>query len=186
MRLFAYDIEGSDRDLKQGRMYLYDYVISELFGANVPSTDTGKNGKPIFLPPYDDYHFNISHSGSMVVMGIGKSPLGVDIEHIGRVKNYKRLAERFFYEAERHRIQAADDPEREFYRIWTFREAFSKLVGVGITLYEREEIDIDYEKDSVSYDGRRYVFYEYKHSGYCFTLCVEPDEMRPDIEYIKG
>ncbi len=39
----------------------------------------GPRGKPVLLGPA--WHFNIAHSGDLVLVGIGPGPLGVDVEH---------------------------------------------------------------------------------------------------------
>ncbi len=172
-------------DLKAARAYLYETVIKRTFGEISPATGKNEHGKPSFLPPFDDHYFNISHSGDFVVMAMGDSPVGVDVERTGRTKDFKKLL-RFFYDHEKNRVLKAPDGEDEFYKIWTFREAFSKLVGVGLVLYSHEEITIDYDKNKVSYNDKDYGFYEYDiKTGYRLSLCVPGDIGDFDIEVIR-
>ncbi len=173
-----------DMDLKTARNQLFDRVISDRFGGEKPGIIKNDHGKPFFEKPWDGYHFNISHSGDIVVMGIGRVPLGVDVERIGRVKDFMRLL-RFFYDREKDRVRASADPEDEFYRIWTYREAFSKLVGEGLALYGRNDIEIDYDRREVSFTGSDSIFYEYEYPGYRITLCVPAGTDKPRLEQIE-
>ncbi len=169
-------------DLKPAREYLYETVIKRTFGDICPDTVKNEHGKPSFLPPHDDHHFNISHSGDYVVMAMADTEIGVDVERIGRAKDYKKLL-RFFYDHEKNRVLTSPDGENEFYKIWTFREAFSKLAGVGLALFSHEDINIDYDKNRVTFNDKDYVFYEYElKPGYRLTLCVPADIQYSDIE----
>ena len=56
-----------------------------LGAAPAPETLAGEtrseNGKPYF-PAYPDFHYNISHSGGLVVCGFADHPLGIDIQAV--------------------------------------------------------------------------------------------------------
>ena len=41
-------------------------------------------------------HFNMSHSGEMVVIGVAGAPLGVDVECLNRRLDAESIARRFF------------------------------------------------------------------------------------------
>ena len=191
MKLYVFDKSNSDIDLKTARNRLYDHVIKEFFGDARPEIEKNDHGKPLFLSPYENIHFNISHSGDLVVMAIGDAPVGVDVERIGRAKDYMKLAKRFFYDQEYERLLASENSEEEFYRIWTFREAFSKLVGVGLGLFSGQDIHIDYDANRVSYCHLKrseesflsgihdYTFHEYPYPGYRITLCLPIHIPRP-------
>lgn len=107
-------------------------------------------GKPYIS--YPGVYFNVSHSGDYWICGIGSSPLGVDIEIITD-KAHKKLIERYFSSEEKAYIvngNAAWEMEvvkdskfiretdfennsiEKFYEIWTFKEAYSKLLGESI------------------------------------------------------
>ncbi len=172
-------------DLKPARAYLYDTVIKRTFGDANPDIEKNEHGKPSFLPPHNYCHFNISHSGDYVVMAMADTEIGVDVERKGRAKDYKKLL-RFFYEHEKNRVLNAADGEDEFFKIWTYREAFSKLTGVGLVLFSHEDITIDYDKNRVTYQNQDYVFYEYGlKPEYRLTLCVPADIQYSDIEVMN-
>lgn len=96
------------------------------------------NGKPFFTD-YPDLHFNISHSGKFVACVISDSDVGIDIEG-GRDVDL-RVAERFFTDEEYEWIEECDTDEEKrsrFFKIWTKKEACTKLTGVGLARGIRE------------------------------------------------
>ncbi len=90
--------------------------------------DRGKHGKPFAVGL--DVHFNISHSGNMVVCAVNDKPVGIDIEQI---RDYKSdVAKRVCSETELNLILQSDNPADEFTRIWTAKEAYTKYLGIGL------------------------------------------------------
>lgn len=78
--------------------------------------------------------FNLSHSGEYVCCAAGIEEVGIDIQQMRPLKNF-RVAERYFSEREQETLAACQDwQEREkiFYEIWVQKEAYAKLTGEGI------------------------------------------------------
>lgn len=93
----------------------------------------GEHGKPELA----DFplHFSLSHSGDYVLCVCSDEPIGADIQQIRTDIDIRRLAERFFPEAEREAVlQIMDETARRtlFFRLWTRREAYAKLTGEGL------------------------------------------------------
>lgn len=89
-------------------------------------------GKPSFVPQ-EDLHFNLSHSGDIVMAAFSSDPIGLDIECCGRSKDFQAIACRFFLPEEADFVsQAGADCEEVFLRIWTAKEAIVKLTGEGL------------------------------------------------------
>ncbi|MFV2057238.1 MAG: 4'-phosphopantetheinyl transferase superfamily protein [Thiohalomonadales bacterium] len=94
-------------------------------------------GKPAInlQPTSTPLHFNLSHSGDIGLLAFCRSTeIGIDIEYINRNANYYKLAQRFFSKDE-FAVIAATEPEnisRQFFRLWTRKEAFVKAVGTGL------------------------------------------------------
>lgn len=87
-----------------------------------------KAGKPR-IRGREDFHFNISHAGSWVVLAFGDSPVGVDVEvHRARLP-IRRFSARFFAPEEQNFVGA--DVGR-FLQVWTGKESFLKYLGSGI------------------------------------------------------
>ncbi len=77
--------------------------------------------------------FNLSHTRGAVLIGVGGAPLGVDIEHEDR-RARMDVAQRFFSPPEFQRLAELDtaSQRREFFRIWTLKEAWLKARGSGL------------------------------------------------------
>lgn len=85
-----------------------------------------KHGKP-YLKGFEEFFFNLSHSGQTAAVAFGNRPLGVDIEVLRRVN--LSLAKRYF---SAHEQQAVRD-SKSFFEIWTAKEAYLKKTGEGLT-----------------------------------------------------
>lgn len=86
----------------------------------------GEYGKPYFP---SGTHFNVSHSGHYVILAAADQPVGADIEQHGTWD--PRVANRVFQPQERSWLQAAEDPDRAFYALWTAKESIMKCEGAG-------------------------------------------------------
>lgn len=95
----------------------------------------GPSGKPFFhdLP---DVHFNISHTGGLVVCAVGNIPIGIDAE---RIRPYPKSVLRKMTDRECLYIQKSDRQDEAFMRVWTMKEAMIKLTGDGLAAFERTE-----------------------------------------------
>lgn len=92
----------------------------------------GKNGKPYLrdLP----FFFNLSHSGEYVFCALSDREVGADIQ-LCNSADYGRLAGRFFSEEEQRKLESCvveNERRHLFYRLWTRKEAYGKLMGVGL------------------------------------------------------
>lgn len=97
-------------------------------------------GKPYFK----EFFFNISHSLSIVLIGLSNEEIGVDIEYIDHFKE-KRINS-LFSDNETKLIEKEIDLTKKINLIsefWVRKEAFIKFKGVGITKeFLKEEIDV--------------------------------------------
>ncbi len=81
--------------------------------------------------------FNISHCPTMVVMAINDcAPVGVDVEALGRPLNIDSLTSLVMTSRERRNYYLLEDHmrSRAFFRTWTLKEAYTKALGVGMSL----------------------------------------------------
>ena len=88
------------------------------------------SGKPFFANAA--IHFNLSHSGGIVMAAFSGSPVGIDIESRGRCRDFVGIADRFFHPSEAAEIRQSPD-EDQFLRLWTGKEAMLKLSGEGLS-----------------------------------------------------
>ncbi len=79
-------------------------------------------------------HFNASDSGDTVVVAMAGQEIGVDVEGLRSLPNPDRLARRICTPDELE--QLAELPEAEadaaLLRLWTYKEAALKAVGLGL------------------------------------------------------
>jgi 4'-phosphopantetheinyl transferase len=86
------------------------------------------SGKP-FLPGAPQLKFNLSHTEEMALVGAALDvEIGVDVERVRAVSDYREMAERFFPESE----ATALTDERDFFRRWTRIESVIKATGAGL------------------------------------------------------
>ncbi|RZM22719.1 MAG: 4'-phosphopantetheinyl transferase superfamily protein [Pedobacter sp.] len=88
-----------------------------------------KNGKPeLATGP----HFNLSHSGSFVLIACSASPVGIDVEYYDNDFQYNDILDSCFSRLEQEVMLHSEDPLRSFLQSWTRKEALLKREGRGI------------------------------------------------------
>ena len=135
----------------------------------------GKNGKP-YIKGTDTIHFNISHSGTKVVAGVGKEPLGVDIQQIRPVN--LRLVDRFFTGKEDEYI---NNELEKFHEVWCLKESYLKCIGTGLTRNLKSFEIIPGQKMSI--EG--YKLHLENVDGYKLGICSSKT-MNIEIEYLNN
>jgi 4'-phosphopantetheinyl transferase len=95
-------------------------------------------GKPFLLrdgipiPP----HFNLSHSGAMVLVALAHHNIGVDVEKIRPLDDIESLVNSNFSPQERADVLGQHPSHREqaFFRHWTRKESYIKALGQGMSI----------------------------------------------------
>ena len=121
------------------------------------------HGKP-YLRDYPDVHFSLSHSGDYAMCVISCFPIGCDIQKISDARTH--VARRFFTPAEQLYLQSSDNPQAEFTRIWTRKESYVKMKGLGISACPLTSFDVI--SDSSLPDA---IFYELDLPDHHATVC---------------
>jgi phosphopantetheinyl transferase len=97
-----------------------------------------KVGLTKFKKPYfknDKYlHFNKSHSGHKLVFAFSRSAVGIDIEKIKNRSRQDKIAKKISSISEFKKYQRSKNKKLEFYKLWTKKEALSKLNGKGLRI----------------------------------------------------
>ncbi len=142
--------------------------------ASQPVT-SAENGKPTL--PDCPQQFNLSHSGSIAMLAVSPLPVGCDTEQLlpGRL----RVAKRFFFAEEYETIMAQPTEaarDRMFCRLWTLKESFMKVTGLGMQL-PLDSFRIRFDGDTVrvfqQVDDADYAFREYDCGlPYGFAVCT--------------
>lgn len=91
----------------------------------------GDHGKPsVAGAPY----FNASDSGETVVVAMASQEVGVDVEGLRSLPNPDRLARRICTPDELEQLTtiSGDEFDARLLRLWTYKEAALKAVGLGL------------------------------------------------------
>ena len=120
-----------DKKLSAGAYLLLDKMLKEE-NITEPDFKIGKYGKT-YISNHEDIHFNLSHSGKMVLCAISDREVGADIEHIDPTIDLN-IAKHYFYNSEYVNIMNAKNPPDEFFRYWVLKESYMKYTGLGMNL----------------------------------------------------
>jgi 4'-phosphopantetheinyl transferase len=129
--------------------------------------------------------FNISHTHSLIVLGVTKRrALGVDVENFRAREASIDIADRYFAPQE-VAVLAAAPPQQQQYRFfeyWTFKEAYIKARGMGLSL-PLEKFSFYYPDDhaveiaiqpELADDSARWQFWQFRPtSEYLVAICAE-------------
>jgi 4'-phosphopantetheinyl transferase len=145
----------------------------------------GAHGKPFLIDA--DLRFSLSHSGGWAALVVARHEVGIDIEEIRPDRATDDLAKRFFAAREWEALRTLTDAERcaAFFRCWTRKEAFIKLIGDGLS-FPLDEFEVTLRPDeppallSVRGDAeaaRRWTLHEVTAPpGFAAALAVSKDE----------
>jgi len=103
--------------------------------------DTVANGKPCLAGSAAGRpEFNMSHSGDLMVVAVSDDrPVGVDVEAWRPIDRVRGLAETILCGRELAVFDglSPDDASRVLLRVWTFKEALVKALGLGLSVEPR-------------------------------------------------
>lgn len=135
--------------------------------------------------------FNISHTHSMIVLAVAKGrELGVDVENVAARTVSIDIADRYFAPSEVEVLTAAPAEEQQyrFFEYWTFKEAYIKARGMGLSL-PLDKFSFHYDDDrkvdiaidaSLADDAARWQFWQFRPTPeYLVALCAERTDAPP-------
>lgn len=91
-------------------------------------------GKPYHreVPGKQSVEFNLSHSGSMVLVAFGRGvDVGTDVQEIAECPDYMEIAKNFYTATESDDVMK-DKGLETFFEYWSAKEAYLKAVGIGL------------------------------------------------------
>lgn len=130
----------------------YEYGIKEM-----PKWGKKEHGKPYFID-FPEIKFNISHCSKAVVCALDNIKVGIDVECIHEFD--PELAGYICNKEELEEILQSDNPALSFTILWTKKESYAKMTGIGIN--SRKEIlnlikDIEVNFNTLINSTRGYV-----------------------------
>lgn len=120
-----------DKKLSCGAYLLLKKMLAE---ANItdPVFKTEKYGKA-YISNHENIHFNLSHSGKIVLCAISDREVGADVEYIDPEIDLN-IARHYFYNSEYENIMNAKSRQEEFFKYWVLKESYMKYTGLGMNL----------------------------------------------------
>ncbi|ACB51895.1 4'-phosphopantetheinyl transferase [Crocosphaera subtropica ATCC 51142] len=143
-------------------------------------------GKPKIIDKINliNLQFNVSHSEDIAIYGVTCDYfIGVDVEYIRPMPEAENLAKRFFSQKEYQQIRglSSEEKNREFFKLWTGKEAYLKAIGKGIG-GGLEKVEISTHKpikfinlpecNNINYN----LLYLTPHDNYLAAIAVEENE----------
>ena len=139
------------RLLKEGLQQEYGITENPIFEYN-------EHGKPSIVG-HPEIFFNLSHCKEAAICVVNDHPIGVDVEAMREYKD--GLAEYTMNEDELQQIKTAANPSAAFIRLWTMKEATTKLIGTGISNDMKTVIDT-----------QKYKYTTVERQKYIYTICA--------------
>lgn len=176
---------GDRRRFLMGRILLRR-ALSEIMGGDPRSWkfilgQTGKVNLAHLRPGEGLVDFSISHSEGAVVVAISNSmKVGIDVEYLDAARMQHPL-QGVFSDGEISYLANRRSGARtwETLRLWTLKEAYSKLLGLG-TQVEFSELDLFNADSGVSLRSKRVTL---SGKSYCVGIACQTAKARwPDIE----
>ena len=119
-----------------------------------PVVEYNEHGKPSIVG-HPEIFFNLSHCKEAAICVVSDQPVGVDVEGIREYK--ESLVNYTMNDEEIAQIKTAENPAAAFIRLWTMKEATTKLIGTGISNDMKPVIDpTKYKYTTV--DRQRYIY----------------------------
>ena len=140
--------------LKEGLQKEYGMTDNPIFEYN-------EHGKPSIVG-HPEIYFNLSHCKEAVVCAISDKPVGVDVESHREFS--ESLINYTMNDEEKAEIRKSHNVAAAFIRLWTMKEATSKLIGTGITHDVKSLIDT-----------KKYKYTTVERQRYTYTICENLD-----------
>ncbi|MDE6730400.1 MAG: 4'-phosphopantetheinyl transferase superfamily protein, partial [Oscillospiraceae bacterium] len=126
-------------------------------------------GKP-FFKNYPELYFNLSHCDGLAVCLVSSRECGVDVEMRRAVR--PGILRKIFTSEEQELVLRSDNPDLEFTRIWTLKEAYVKAIGKGIA-FPMQEIFFTCLHPEIRSNQQYAEFHQIMlpQSGHVISLC---------------
>ena len=137
--------------LKEGLQQEYGITENPIFEYN-------EHGKPSIVG-HPVIFFNLSHCKEAAICVVSDQPVGIDVESIREYK--ESLVNYTMNDEEIAQIKSAENPAAAFIRLWTMKEATTKLIGTGISNDMKTVIDT-----------LKYKYTTVERQKYIYTICA--------------
>ncbi len=115
----------------------------------------GTGGKPRFARS-DAPRFGLSHAAGLAAAALSEDEVGLDLELLRPYPGAHRIAKRFFTPAEQALYASLGGDALAFFRVYTRKEAYGKLIGSGF-FSEPTDAPLFFKTYKLRTDGRTYL-----------------------------
>lgn len=170
-----------DRKRSLGAGVIIKKILNEN-GLSESSLKYSDNGKPFA----EGLFFNVSHAGDYVVGVSAAHEVGCDIEKIDRAPF--EIARHYFRLPEIRYINAGPDRDRAFFTIWTLKESYMKMTGMGMSLgLDAFEIIHTDRGFTLGENAEKECYFQtMEFDGYIFSVCGEKAFTLEQAEFEDG
>lgn len=147
--------------MKRLMIYTTDYpvssqtVLKDLFGDDFMVNDEHY---------YQGYYYSVTHCDRHLLVIKHHLPIGIDLEKVGERR--PRIENEIFHPNERKLIKNGKD----FTKIWTLKEAYGKLLGIGIQKC-LHQVDLS-EGIEHAFKKNDYYFLSYEYKQYILSIAT--------------
>lgn len=163
-------VSPSEKELaKQIRDHVLEYAFITETGSSFTDFDIkyNKYGKPFIE---NGLNFSISHTRGFVCCATSLSPVGIDAEHIRPVN--PNIINKVCSAEEKRAILDSDDVAARFFKYWTLKESYIKMIGMGLS-YPMNKINFSFDGNFISSNAEDAFFDTACIEGYIVALCTK-------------
>ena len=122
--------------------------------------------------------FNISHSGGKIAIAISRNSVGIDIQKIITDRNLSEIVTTHFSGAEQRALSTkkSDEYFRNFFELWTLKEALIKVHGKSPDVIQPRSISFQVENGRVHTDQSEFQFYLKNFAQFVLAIAVGPEK----------
>ena len=164
--------KSEDRKRSLGAGIIIEQILKEN-GLSEDHLKYSENGKPVA----DNLFFNVSHAGDYVVGVSSDCDVGCDIEKI--IDTPFEIAEHYFNQSEIEYIKSESDKNKAFFTLWTLKESYMKMTGMGMSLPLDSFEIIKTEKEFVlGRSQEKHGFFKtIEFDDHIFSICSEKENI---------
>lgn len=170
--------KSEDRKRSLGAGIIIEQILKEN-GLSEDHLKYSENGKPVA----DNLFFNVSHAGDYVVGVSSDCDVGCDIEKI--MDAPIEIAEHYFNQSEIEYIKSESDKNKAFFTLWTLKESYMKMTGMGMSLPLDSFEIIKTEKEFVlGRSQEKHGFFKtIEFDDHIFSICSEKENIEDLMQF---
>ena len=168
----------ADKQRSLAASLLLSYAMKEYGFPYDTSIQISSHGKPYIASANgDDFHFNLSHSGSYAAIAYGPSPVGIDIQENRTIS--EGVANRIQSEREKEDMSSYSGSEKKQHQLlqyWCIKESYIKFIGTGLS-YDMRKCEIDFDAGTITdqsgaYPAAHFAYFDVDDS-HGMAVCSE-------------